>query len=204
MNFNKIKEAEGLHYMPVFSRESIAIDHGDGNCLYDIHGNKYVDFVAGIASNVLGYNHPEFTAAVCEQVHKLIHVSNHYYTEIQSEYIAALCKASGFSRVFLANSGAEANECAIKLVRRYFRNRGIEKTVLCAERAFHGRTLATLPQQVTKVSGASIPPCRPGFRTSNTMISTISSRSSPTTSAQLCSKPFRASAACARFPTTSL
>ncbi len=144
MNFNKIKEAEGLHYMPVFSRESIAIDHGDGNCLYDIHGNKYVDFVAGIASNVLGYNHPEFTAAVCEQVHKLIHVSNHYYTEIQSEYIAALCKASGFSRVFLANSGAEANECAIKLVRRYFRNRGIEKTVLCAERAFHGRTLATL------------------------------------------------------------
>ena len=87
MNINKIKEAEATHYMPVFARDNIALERGEGNCVYDTFGNEYVDFVAGIASNILGYNHPEYTAAVCEQVHKLIHVSNHYYTEIQSKYI---------------------------------------------------------------------------------------------------------------------
>ncbi len=73
-----------------------------------------------------------------------MHVSNHYYTAVQSEYITKLCEASGFSRVFLCNSGAEANECAIKLARRYFKNNGGEKRILSAEGAFHGRTLATL------------------------------------------------------------
>lgn len=144
MNINKVKEAEAAHYMPVFSRDNLVLDHGKGNCLYDINGNEYVDFVAGIACNILGYDHPEYTRTVCEQVHKLIHVSNHYYTEIQSEYISKLCEASGFSRVFLCNSGAEANECAIKLARRYFKNNGGFKRILSAERAFHGRTLATL------------------------------------------------------------
>ncbi len=145
MNYKSIKEAEAKYYMPVFSRDDIVIDHGSGNCLYDADGKKYVDFVAGIATNILGYDHPEFTAAVCEQVHKLIHVSNHYYTEVQSRYIKHLCKASGFSRVFLCNSGAEANECAIKLARKYFKKTyGCNKTILTAEGAFHGRTLATL------------------------------------------------------------
>lgn len=144
MDINKIKDAEATHYMPVFSRDSLVLDHGEGNCLYDIDGNKYVDFVAGIATNILGYNHPEYTEAVCNQVKKLMHVSNHYYTEIQSRYITRLCEASGFPRVFLCNSGAEANECAIKLARRYFKNNGGDKTILYAEGSFHGRTLATL------------------------------------------------------------
>lgn len=143
-SMNKIKEAEAKHYMPVFSRDNIAIERGEGNCVFDIYGNKYVDFVAGIATNIVGYNHPEYTAAVCEQVHKLMHVSNHYYTAVQSEYITALCSASGFPRVFLCNSGAEANECAIKLARRYFKNHGGEKRILASDGAFHGRTLATL------------------------------------------------------------
>ncbi|MCH5155124.1 MAG: aspartate aminotransferase family protein [Clostridiales bacterium] len=144
MNFSKIKEAEAAHYMPVFSRDSLAIERGEGNCLYDINGNKYVDFVAGIATNILGYNHPEYTEAVVAQVKKLMHVSNHYYTEVQSRYITRLCEASGFPRVFLCNSGAEANECAIKLARRYFKNHGGDKVILSAAGAFHGRTLATL------------------------------------------------------------
>ncbi|MDE6200705.1 MAG: aspartate aminotransferase family protein [Clostridiales bacterium] len=144
MNINKIKDAEATHYMPVFSRDSLVLDHGEGNCLFDINGNKYVDFVAGIATNILGYNHPEYTEAVCNQVKKLMHVSNHYYTEIQSQYITRLCEASGFARVFLCNSGAEANECAIKLARRYFKNHGGDKVILYAEGSFHGRTLATL------------------------------------------------------------
>lgn len=164
MNINKIKEAEATHYMPVFSREGIALDHGEGNCLFDVNGNKYVDFVAGIACNVLGYNHPEYTEAVCEQVHKLIHVSNHYYTEIQSQYITRLCEASGFPRVFLANSGAEANECAIKLARKYFKNNGGKnKLILSAERAFHGRTLATLTVTGNANQHAAYAPLPAGF-----------------------------------------
>ncbi len=143
-NFNKIKEAEALHYMPVFSRNNLALEYGKGNCVYDINGNKYVDFVAGIATNILGYDHPEYTQAVCDQVHKLMHVSNHYYTAVQSEYLTALCNASGLSRVFLCNSGAEANECAIKLARRYFKNNGGPKRILTSSGAFHGRTIATL------------------------------------------------------------
>ena len=144
MDITKIKNAEATHYMPVFARDSLVLERGEGNCVYDIDGNKYVDFVAGIATNVLGYNHPQYTEAVCNQVKKLMHVSNHYYTAIQSQYITRLCQASGFARVFLCNSGAEANECAIKLARRYFKNHGGDKTVLYAEGSFHGRTLATL------------------------------------------------------------
>ncbi len=144
MNFNKIKDAEARHYMPVFVRDNIALDRGEGNFLFDTAGNKYLDFVAGIATNILGYNHPQLTEAVCAQVKKLMHVSNHYYTEVQSRYIKRLCEASGFSRVFLCNSGAEANECAIKLARKIFKNRGVYKKILSSEGAFHGRTLATL------------------------------------------------------------
>ena len=144
MKASKIIEAEKEYYMPVFKREKLIIDHGEGNCLFDINGKRYVDFVAGIATNILGYDHPQYTAAVCEQVHKLMHVSNHYYTEIQSQYIERLSLASGYKRVFLCNSGAEANECAIKLARRYFKNRGKNKRILYAEGSFHGRTLATL------------------------------------------------------------
>lgn len=145
MTINKIKEAEAAHYMPVFTREALVLDHGEGNCVYDINGKKYVDFVAGIATNILGYNHPEYVDAVCGQVRKLMHVSNHYYTEIQSRYITRLAEASGFPRIFLCNSGAEANECAVKLARRYFKKHaGRNKTILASEGAFHGRTLATL------------------------------------------------------------
>ena len=145
MKASKIIEAEREFYMPVFKREKLIIDRGEGNCLFDINGKRYVDFVAGIATNILGYDHKEYTEAVCEQVHKLMHVSNHYYTEIQSRYIERLSLATGFKRVFLCNSGAEANECAIKLARRYFKNRGENsKRILYADGSFHGRTLATL------------------------------------------------------------
>ncbi len=165
MNFNKIKEVEAEYYMPVFSRDKICLERGEGNCLFDINGNKYVDFVAGIACNILGYNHPEYTKTVCDQVHKLIHVSNHYYTEIQSVYVEKLAAASGFKRIFLCNSGAEANECALKLMRRYFRDRGEEKTVLTAEGAFHGRTLATLTATGNAAQKQVYAPLPAGFKT---------------------------------------
>lgn len=164
MSFSKIRDAEATHYMPVFSRDAIAFDHGEGNMLFDINGKGYVDFVAGIATNILGYNHPEYTAAVCEQVKKLMHVSNHYYTEVQSRYIARLCKASGFSRVFLCNSGAEANECAIKLIRRFCLDRKRACTILTSEGAFHGRTLATLTATGNKAQHEVYAPLPQGFK----------------------------------------
>ena len=162
MTISKIKEAEEKHYMPVFARDNLVLDHGEGNCLYDINGKKYVDFVAGIATNILGYDHPEYTEAVCRQVHKLMHVSNHYYTEIQSEYISHLAEASGFDRVFLCNSGAEANECAVKLARRYFDRNG-KKTILSSEGAFHGRTLATLTLTGNRTQHERYSPLPDGF-----------------------------------------
>ncbi|MCH5162908.1 MAG: aspartate aminotransferase family protein [Clostridiales bacterium] len=165
MNFNKIKEAEAAHYMPVFVRDNIAIDHGEGNYLFDTNGNKYLDFVAGIATNALGYNNPELTEAICDQVKKVMHVSNHYYTEVQSRYISRLCKASGFSRAFLCNSGAEANECAIKLARKVFKNRGTSKKILASEGAFHGRTLATLTVTDNKNQHEQYSPLPVGFDT---------------------------------------
>lgn len=164
MTPSKIKEAEAKHYMPVFSRDGVILERGEGNCLFDANGNRYVDFVAGIATNILGYNHPEYTAAVCEQVHKLMHVSNHYYTEIQSRYITRLCEASGFPRVFLCNSGAEANECAIKLARRYYKNAPDKRTVLTASGAFHGRTLATLTATGNSAQHERYAPLPDGFK----------------------------------------
>ncbi len=163
MKASKIIEAEKEYYMPVFKREKLIIDHGEGNCLYDINGKRYVDFVAGIATNILGYNHNEFTETVCAQVHKLMHVSNHYYTEIQSQYIERLSLASGYKRIFLCNSGAEANECAVKLARRYFKNRGENKTILHAEGSFHGRTLATLTLTGSADSQQAYAPLPAGF-----------------------------------------
>ncbi len=164
MNFGKIKEITSAHYMPVFTRDNLCIERGEGNCLYDTNGHKYVDFVAGIATNILGYGHPEYTQAVCDQVKTLMHVSNHYYTAVQADYIAALCEASGFDRVFLCNSGAEANECAIKLARRYFAKTNSNKSViLTAEGAFHGRTLATLTATGNKKQHELYSPLPRGF-----------------------------------------
>lgn len=165
MNFNKIKEAANEFYMPVFSRENVCIDRGEGNCLFDINGNRYVDFVAGIATNILGYSHPRYVKAVTDQVKKLIHVSNHYYTAVQSEYISKLSAVSGFKRIFLCNSGAEANECAIKLARRYFFNHGEQKTILTSEGAFHGRTLATLTATPNPDQHEAYAPLPEGFKT---------------------------------------
>ena len=165
MIFNKVKEAEAKHYMPVFSRDNLCIDHGEGNCLSDGTGNGYVDFVAGIATNVLGYNHPELTEAICAQVKKLMHVSNHYYTQIQSDYITHLAEASGYDRIFLCNSGAEANECAIKLARKNFIVSGNgKKTILVSEGAFHGRTIATLTATGNAAQRATYAPLPDGFK----------------------------------------
>lgn len=132
-------------YLPVFARYNIVLDHGDGPYVYDTKGKKYIDFLAGIAVNVVGHNYKPLVDAVSKQAGKMIHCSNLYYTEVQVEASEKLKKLSGMDKVFFGNSGAEANEGAIKLARKYATNIDPEKIqIISALHSFHGRTLATL------------------------------------------------------------
>ena len=132
-------------YLPVFARYNIVLDHGDGPYVYDTKGKKYIDFLAGIAVNVVGHNYKPLVDAVFQQAGKMIHCSNLYYTEVQVEAAEKLKKLSGMDKVFFGNSGAEANEGAIKLARKYATNIDPEKIqIISALHSFHGRTLATL------------------------------------------------------------
>lgn len=132
-------------YLPVFARYNIVLDHGDGPYVYDTKGKKYIDFLAGIAVNVVGHNYKPLVDAVSKQAGKMIHCSNLYYTEVQVEAAEKLKKLSGMDKVFFGNSGAEANEGAIKLARKYATNIDSEKIqIISALHSFHGRTLATL------------------------------------------------------------
>ncbi len=131
--------------MKVFSRYSVVLSHGEGPYVYDTDGKKYLDFLAGIAVNVLGHAHPQLVKAIAEQAARLIHCSNLYYTVPQANLANKLSELSGLERIFLANSGAEANEGAIKLARKYAKTISQDKVnIITAENSFHGRTLATL------------------------------------------------------------
>ncbi len=129
-----------------YARFDIAFERGEGVYLYDIEGKKYLDMLAGIAVNALGYNHPKLTSAICEQAKKIIHVSNLFYIKPQIEVAKLLVENSiKDGKVFFCNSGAEANEGAIKLVRKYFHDKGLNKfEIISFKNSFHGRTLASL------------------------------------------------------------
>ena len=141
----KVFEQDHKYFMPVFSRYPLVLSHGQGPYVFDTDGKKYLDFLAGIAVNILGHAHPALVKAVCEQAGKLIHCSNLYYTEPQVLLIEKIAKLSNLDKVFIANSGAEANEGAMKLARKYGKMQGDDKVeIVTAEHSFHGRTLATL------------------------------------------------------------
>ncbi len=145
MKTQEILQTVDDNYMPVFARYSIALSHGEGSYVYDNDGKKYLDFLAGIAVNILGHGHPALVAAISQQAGKLIHCSNLYYTEVQAKLVQSLAKVSGLGKVFMANSGAEANEGAIKLARKYAKKINADKIeIVSAQHCFHGRTLATL------------------------------------------------------------
>jgi acetylornithine aminotransferase len=129
-----------------YKRFPVAFEKGRGCTLWDTEGRSYTDFVAGIAVCNLGHAHPRISAAISRQAQTLLHVSNLYYTLPQVDLAAWLVENSFADRVFFANSGAEANEAAIKLARKYFKDRGEENRfrIVTMERSFHGRTLATL------------------------------------------------------------
>ena len=145
MTEEKIFEQDDKNYLPVFNRYKIVLERGEGAYLYDVNGKKYIDFLAGIAVNVLGHNYPPLVEAIGKQAAKVIHVSNLYYTREQADAAAKLVKLSGLDRAFFANSGAEANEGAIKIARKFAKKISPEKTqIITAWDSFHGRTLATL------------------------------------------------------------
>ncbi len=136
---------------------------GNGSTLADVDGKKYIDFVSGIGVNCLGHNHPALVKALTEQVQKQIHVSNYYNSDKGLAFSASLLARTKMDRVFFGNSGAEANECAIKIARKL--GGGSRKTIVTLEKSFHGRTLATLSATgQAKFHPDSFAPYTPGFR----------------------------------------
>lgn len=131
--------------MNTYARQPVAFSHGDGPWLYDTDGRRYLDCLAGIAVNTLGHNHPKLVAALREQVARIIHSSNLFEVPLQTQLGAKLVELSGMTNVFFCNSGLEANEAALKIARKYGHARGIDRPeVVVYERAFHGRSIATL------------------------------------------------------------
>jgi acetylornithine/N-succinyldiaminopimelate aminotransferase len=138
-------EAASPHTMNTYGRLPIALDHGQGVYVWDVNGKRYLDALAGIAVNTLGHNHPKLVPALQDQVARIIHSCNYYHVPNQEKLAAKLVQLSGMTNVFFGSSGLEANEAAIKLARKYGHDRGIERPeIVVYEKAFHGRSVATL------------------------------------------------------------
>ena len=143
MPTEELKHSTEHYLMPTYTRQPISIVRGRGTKVYDLEGREYVDFVAGIAVNVLGHGHPDLVLAIQKQAAQLIHTSNLYYTEPQVRLAEMLVDHSFADQVFFANSGAEANEAAIKLARRYSHDKyGAGRfEIITMKQSFHGRPL---------------------------------------------------------------
>lgn len=150
--------------MPTYARLPVTFTHGEGVYLYDSNGERYLDAIAGIGVNCLGHAHPAVTRTIAAQAAKLIHTSNLYHIETQELLADKLAEVSGMDTCFFGNSGAEANEAAIKLARLYGHQRNIKKpTIIVLEKAFHGRTLATLTATGNRKIQAGFEPLVSGF-----------------------------------------
>lgn len=146
MNFQQIKDINNSSAMPTYGRYDLAIESGKGAVAKDFDGKEYIDFTSGIGVNCLGYADEGWADAVAAQAHKLSHISNLYYAEPTAKLTAELTAATGFDKAFLGNSGAEANECAIKLARKYSYDKYGEgrNEIITLISSFHGRTMNTL------------------------------------------------------------
>lgn len=167
MNLNEIIEMDKQYYMNTFGdRIPVCFQYGKGINLWDTEGKKYTDFFAGIAVNALGYAHPAVVNAIREQAEKLIHCSSVYYVEAQAKLAKLLVENSCADRVFFGNSGAEANEGAIKLARIFFKkhNKPEKYEILTLKNSFHGRTLTTVAATGQPKYQKPYAPLIPGFR----------------------------------------
>ncbi len=152
------------HLMNTYARLPVAFTHGEGCWLFDAHGRRYLDALAGIAVSTLGHAHPRLTHAIAEQASRLIHTSNLYQVREQEELSDRLAELAGMDEVFFCNSGCEANEAAIKLARMAGHARGIDvPNIVVMEKAFHGRTLATLSATGNRKVQAGFEPLTSGF-----------------------------------------
>ncbi len=150
--------------MQTYARLPVSFERGEGAWLWDTDGNRYLDALSGIAVCGLGHAHPAVTRALQEQAERLLHTSNLYGIPLQEQLAAKLCARSGMERVFFCNSGAEANEAAIKLARLWGHRKGLERPgILVMDNAFHGRTLATLTATGNRKAQAGFGPLVDGF-----------------------------------------
>ena len=157
-------EREARAYMRTFTREPLTLVSGQGTRVWDAQGNQYLDLVAGIAVNILGHAHPAVAAAIAHQARTLLHTSNLYYTLPQLELAELLLAATGMDGVFFTNSGAEANEAAIKIARKWGKlHKDGAYEIICAENSFHGRTLATVAATGKKRYQEPFAPMPAGF-----------------------------------------
>lgn len=150
--------------MNTYARLPVTFVKGEGVWLWDDRGERYLDALSGVAVCGLGHCHPRLTKAICEQAGKLIHTSNLFHIEKQERLADRLTELSGMDNAFFCNSGAEANEAAIKLARLHGHNRGISlPTIIVMERSFHGRTMATLTASGNRKVQAGFEPLLSGF-----------------------------------------
>lgn len=162
----ELLESGDQHNSPSYAPARFILDHGDGVWLYDRDGNKYLDFVAGIAVNSLGHNHPRLTAALRDQVGRMMHVSNMFYSAEQVELMDSLCGRCFADRVFLCNSGAESIEAALKLARRYQKvvaGKPEKFRIVSMLKSFHGRTMGALTATGQPKYHKGFEPMVPGY-----------------------------------------
>jgi acetylornithine/N-succinyldiaminopimelate aminotransferase len=152
------------HVMNTYGRLPFALSHGRGCRVWDTEGREYLDALGGIAVNTLGHAHPQLVAAIADQAGKLIHTSNYYQVPLQETLAALLCERSGLAAAFFCSTGLEANEAAIKLARKFGHDKGVERPeIIVCERAFHGRSLATLSATGNPKIQAGFGPLVEGF-----------------------------------------
>ena len=150
--------------MNTYGTRALSFVRGEGSWLFDAEGKRYLDAISGIAVCGLGHSHPQVAATVAKQAATLVHTSNLYNIPLQEKLAETLCQLSGMDKVFFGNSGAEANECAIKLARFYGHKKGVDNPVIIVmENAFHGRTLATLTATGNRKVQAGFEPLVQGF-----------------------------------------
>ena len=157
-------EAASPHVMNTYGRVPIALSHGQGSRVWDVNGKAYLDALSGIAVNTLGHNHPKLVPALQDQVSRIIHSSNYYHVPNQEKLAAKLVELSGLTNAFFCCTGLEANEAAIKLARKFGHDKGIERPeIVVYEKAFHGRSIATLSATGNPKVQAGFGPLVEGF-----------------------------------------
>ena len=160
-----IKEKDSLYVANTYARFPLTLKKGEGSVVFDDEGKEYIDLATGIAVNSFGYCDKEWVSAVTNQLNTLQHASNLYYTEPCVELAEILCKRTGMKKVFFSNSGAEANECAIKVARKYAADKKGEEynTIITLKNSFHGRTITTLAATGQDVFHKDFLPLTDGF-----------------------------------------